>query len=75
MARNTIKFGDTLVPNTPSLIEFESMPQPEVAVFWRASRPSGEIAENGFMSIEDAERLAYWLFAVVDSLRRNQFVG
>ncbi len=40
-------------------------------IFWRA-KEDGFIKMNGFMSIDDAERLGYWLFGVVNDYRARQ---
>jgi hypothetical protein len=40
-------------------------------IFWRAKQ-NGLLKQNGYISIDDAERLGYWLFGVVNDYRARQ---
>ena len=70
MADRKIRFADSWLGT--SEIEVEELGDETAFVIWRGIGPSGETRENGFLSVEDAERLGYFLFGVVNDFRARQ---
>ncbi len=65
---------DTMLSDHPTVLEFvDHLGSPRInGVFFRAKDRDGVLRENGAISIEDAERLAFWLHGVVDDFRARQ---